>query len=98
MISIEDLMEDKIVETLQNDLKKECLKYGPIDHILLLRPDKETGISCPSVGKIFVKFKHLIAAKLARKAIAGKRYDGRLVFASFYPMEFYATKQYLLRG
>jgi len=40
----------------------------------------------------------LKAAKIARKAIAGKRYDGRLVFASFYPMELYATKQYLVKG
>ena len=85
-------MEESIVSTLKADLKKEYLKYGPIDHILLLRPNKQTGESCPSVGKIFVKFKHLIAAKIARKAIAGKRYDGRLVFASFYPMEFYAMK------
>jgi hypothetical protein len=32
-------MEDRIVNELQNDIKKECLKYGPIDNMLILRPD-----------------------------------------------------------
>lgn len=89
MISIEDLMEDSIVNELKEDLKKECLKYGEISDILILRPNKETGVSGPSVGKIFIKFNHLKSAKIARKAIAGKRYNGRLVFASFYPIELF---------
>ncbi len=76
----------------------ECRKYGPIDSVLVLRPDKKTGVMGPSVGKVFVKFKHLKAAKLARQAIAGKRYNGRLVFASFYPIESFYSEKYLKMG
>jgi len=41
------------------------------------------------VGKFFVKFENVIAAKKARYRISGKQYNGRTVVASFYPEDFY---------
>lgn len=52
---------------------------------MIPRPDPICGYSPPTVGKAFVKFMYIIAAKRARIAIAGKIYNKRTVVTSFYP-------------
>ena len=49
------------------------------------RPDPICGYSCPTVGKVFVKFMYIIHAKRARLGISGRVYNKRTVIASFYP-------------
>ncbi len=43
-----------------------------------------------------MKFKYIIPAKKARHALAGRTYNKRIVFASFYPEERYEMKDYLV--
>jgi splicing factor U2AF subunit len=85
MFSIEDLFDDDTYNNIEADLQEECAKYGPIDKIIIPRPDPNCGYSIPSIGKAFVKFMYIIPAKRARLAIAGKVYNKRTVVTSFYP-------------
>ena len=65
-------MEDDVYNELLEDVKAEASKFGPIDKIEIPKPDKETGLIGPSVGKVFVKYQYLIPAKKARYNLSGK--------------------------
>jgi len=97
MVTPEDLMEDDVYNELLEDVRSESSKFGPIERIEIPRPDKETGIIGPSVGKIFVKYQYLIPAKKARYNLAGRTYNRRTVICSFYPEEKFDLKEYLIR-
>ena len=96
LVSAEDLFEDDIYNELYEDIMEECKRFGAIDHILIPRPDLQTGICAPSVGKVFVKFKYIIPAKQARHNLAGRTYNKRTVIASFYPEERFQSKDFLI--
>ena len=59
---------------------KECCKFGHIDKIEVPRPDPETGIVGPSVGKVFVKFEYLVPAKKCRVALSGTYFLTNYIF------------------
>ncbi|KRX08844.1 hypothetical protein PPERSA_08948 [Pseudocohnilembus persalinus] len=96
MVSYEDLLEDDLYDDLYQDVKEECAQFGPIDQIVIPRPDKLTGLASPSVGKCFVKFKYMIPAKKARHKLSGRTYNLRTVIVSFYPEEKFLKKDYLI--
>ncbi len=62
MISVEDLNEEDEIYKVKDDILTECKSYGEIISIEIPRPD-DHGIASFGVGKIFVKFNHIIAAK-----------------------------------
>ena len=66
-------------------MKEVCIKYGPIEEVVIPRPDKKCGYAVPSAGKVFVKFMYIIHAKKARNGISGRVYNKRTCVASFYP-------------
>ncbi len=88
-------MDDQYYKELMEDVKEEISKFGNVIEIDIPRPDPRTGISGPSVGKIFVKFQLLIPAKQARHRLAGRTYDRRTVITSFYPEDKFDGKEYL---
>ena len=92
----EDLFDEETYEDLEHDLKVECEKYGPVEQIVIPRPDPVCGYSVPTVGKAFVKFMYIIHAKRARLHISGRVYNKRTVVVAFYPEEKFATKEYLV--
>lgn len=57
-------------------------------------PDPKTGNCTKGVGKIFVKFNHIVAAKQARYRLSGRRYNGRIVIGSFYPENYFDTGEF----
>ena len=75
---------------------RELTKYSQIEKIDIPRPDRDTGLSSPQVGKVFVKFKYIIPAKKVRHALAGRTYNKRIIFVSFYPEEKFEMKDYLV--
>ena len=92
----EDLFDEEFYEDLVKDLEEECVKFGPIEKIVIPRPDPQCGYTVPSVGKIFVKFMYIIHAKRARHGLAGRVYNKRTVVTSFYPEEKFNMKEYLV--
>jgi splicing factor U2AF 65 kDa subunit len=93
MISVEDLNEEEEIFKVKDDLLTECKNYGEIISIEIPRPD-DVGIASFGVGKIFVKFNHIIAAKQARYKLSGRKYNGRTVVVSFYPEHYFDIKEF----
>lgn len=93
MISYEDLFEEDEIIQVKDDILSECRGYGEIIYIEIPKPD-EVGIATFGVGKIFVKFNHIIAAKQARYRLSGRKYNGRTVVVSFYPEHYFDIKEF----
>jgi hypothetical protein len=62
MISPSDLFDEDEIVDVKDDLVNECKNYGEIISVEIPKPD-EKGICTYGVGKIFVKFNHIVAAK-----------------------------------
>lgn len=62
MISYEDLLEEDEIIRVKDDILQECKSFGEIISIEIPKPD-DNGVATFGVGKIFVKFNHIIAAK-----------------------------------
>jgi len=97
MCTPEDLFEDEFCKELQEDVLEECRKYGPVEKMEIPRPDPQTGVCSPSVGKVFVKFLYQIPAKQAKYRINGKVYNRRTVICSFYPEEKFDRREFITK-
>lgn len=88
MLTPQDLMDDEEFEGIRSDLLQACNHFGEVLEMKIPRPDPQ-GIAGGAVGKAFVKFSHVVSAKQARFRLSGKRFNRRLVVASFYPEEYF---------
>ena len=93
MISYKDLFEEDEIIQVKDDILTECRGYGEILSIEIPKPD-ENGVATFGVGKIFVKFNHIIAAKQARYRMSCRKYNGRTVVVSFYPEHYFDIKEF----
>ena len=98
VITPEDVMDDleyrEIVEDIRNECLQFCLPNGAVLNVEVPRPDKLTSIAGPAVGKIFVKFSTLQAAKKARYKLSGRKYNRRIVITSFYPENYFDLREF----
>lgn len=92
---MEDLFDEEEIVQTKDDLLQECKNFGDIISIEIPRPD-ENGNASYGVGKIFVKFNHIVAAKQARYKLGGRKYNGRTVVISFYPEHYFDIKEFTI--
>jgi len=97
MLTAEDVMDDEEYEGIRNDLMQACNYFGEVLKITIPRPNSKTGEASSAVGKAFVKFSHVVAAKQARFRLSGRKFNRRLVVASFYPEEYFDKGEFNLR-
>ena len=97
IVTAEDLMDDEEFESVREDILNVCNTFGEVVDIKIPRPDLETGLTSAAVGKVFVKFSHVVAAKQARYRLSGRRFNRRLVVASFYPEDYFDQGELNLR-
>ncbi|XP_043941818.1 serine/threonine-protein kinase Kist isoform X2 [Protopterus annectens] len=65
-----------------NDMRMECRKYGSVVSLYIPKEN-------PCKGQVFVEYASAADAKVARKTLAGKTFDGRIVVATYYPLSAY---------
>lgn len=94
IVTPEDLLDESDKKEILKDLCAECKEYGDIVDIKAPGPDPNSGNCTKGVGKVFVKFNHIVAAKQARYNLSGRRYRGRLVIGSFYPENYFDTNEF----
>lgn len=92
MTTDEDLTDDTLYEELIEDVAEECNRHGTVKNIIV--PRKATQENDTSVGKIFVQFTNPIGAKQALTAIAGRKFNGKIVRAVYYPERLFTSKVY----
>ncbi len=66
ILTPEDLMDDQDYEGIKEDITSVCNVFGEVVDIRIPRPDPKTGMASAAVGRVFVKFSHVVAAKQAR--------------------------------
>jgi len=96
MATPEDLLDETIKREIFKDIVSECLTELSKDvmDIKAPTPDERTGYCTKGVGKIFVKFNHIVAAKQARFHLSGRKYNGRTIVGSFYPENYFDTNEF----
>jgi splicing factor U2AF subunit len=89
LVSLNDLAKDDVYNEIYRDIYHECAKYGRVVNLLIPRPtpdkdlDDPTHDKGPFVGRIFIEYENAQQAQRAQQALAGRRYQGRLVVTTF---------------
>lgn len=94
IVTPEDLLDETEKKEILKELCAECKEFGDVVDIQAPGPDVNTGNCTKGVGKVFVKFNHIVAAKQARFNLSGRRYRGKLVIGSFYPENYFDTNEF----
>jgi len=95
MTTAEDLADDDMYDELTEDVAGECNTHGVVKSIVIPR-GPVSGAHDVSVGKIFVHFTDVASAARSKQAVTGRRFNGRVVEAYFYPEELFLKKVYNL--
>lgn len=83
--NITDLTEYTDIE---DETFEEMEQYGKVLQVIAPRPSKNYIPGQPyepGVGKVYVKFTSISDAQVGKKAMTGRRFEGRVVSAFFYP-------------
>lgn len=80
-----DLEDDSLFEELVEDVASECNKHGVVSSICI--PRKASRADDTNVGRIFVQFSTVEGCYAASRAIAGRRFNGKVVEAQFVSQE-----------
>jgi splicing factor U2AF subunit len=91
----EDLMDDQDYEDITAEVHAEASKHGTVARVVIPKPAKD-GSFVDGVGKIFVSFTDLTAARKFQIDANGRKFENRVVCAAFYPVERFNEGKYKL--
>ncbi|CAK0812266.1 unnamed protein product [Prorocentrum cordatum] len=91
----EDLMDDQDYEDITAEVHSEASKHGTVTRVVIPKPAKD-GSFVDGVGKIFVSFADLTAARKFQVDANGRKFENRVVCAAFYPVERFNEGRYKL--
>ncbi|CAG8518753.1 1287_t:CDS:10 [Paraglomus brasilianum] len=83
MFKPEEETEPNWAEELEEDVKNECMRYGPLVHVSV---DKD------SAGDIYMKFDSITSAQNAVNGLNGRWFGGNQISAVFIPDMFYNVR------
>jgi splicing factor U2AF subunit len=91
----EDLMDDQDYEDITAEVHSEASKHGTVTRVVIPKPAKD-GSFVDGVGKVFVSFADLTAARKFQVDSNGRKFENRVVCAAFYPVERFNEGRYKL--
>ncbi|PHJ20149.1 u2 snrnp auxiliary factor or splicing [Cystoisospora suis] len=92
----EDLIDPKEYEALYEDIKQEAAKHGALEEVLVPKPNEDLSYR-EGVGKVFLRYADVTAARKAQLMLNGRRFDSnRIVCAAFFPEDRFAAGRYTL--
>jgi splicing factor U2AF subunit len=91
----EDLMDDGDYDDIMSEVHNMASKHGTVSNVIIPKPAKD-GSSVDGVGKVFVSFQDLTAARKFQLDCNGRKFEHRVVCASFYPVEKFTEGKYKL--
>jgi len=83
MFDPEEETEEGWDKEIEDEVKSECEKFGPVQHIKLIKNSK---------GNVYVKFATVVGAQLALNALNRRYFSGKMVTAQFIPLFEYHQK------
>lgn len=90
MTTEEDLRDDVSFGELVEDIAHECNKHGIVKFIAVPRTVEEVR-DVSLVGKVFVVFTSCEGAHATLQAISGRKFNGKVVEASFISLQYFET-------
>merc|ERR1712176_694198 len=91
----EDLMDDQDYEDITAEVHAEASKHGTVIQVVIPKPAKD-GTYVDGVGKIFVYFQDLTAARKFQLDANGRKFENRVVCAAFYPTDKFQAGKFKL--
>jgi len=91
----EDLMDDQDYEDITAEVHSEASKHGTVTRVVIPKPAKD-GSFVDGVGKIFISFMDLTAARKFQMDANGRKFENRVVCAAFYPNDKFNDGKYKL--
>jgi splicing factor U2AF subunit len=85
LLTPQDLFEEEDFQDVHTDIWQECQNFGAVEEVVVPRPNPLSLDVYPNVGKVYVKFFDFVAAKRAKRTLAGRTFGSRTVCVSFYP-------------
>ncbi|CAM9137815.1 unnamed protein product [Ectocarpus sp. 6 AP-2014] len=87
MVEVEELADDTEYAEIKGDVVEECEQYGKVKSAEVPRP--EDGKEVLGLGEIFVEFEDVAGATKGRNALAGRKFGGKAVKATYYPLDLF---------
>jgi len=91
----EDLMDDQDYDDIMSEVHNMASKHGTVSRVIIPKPAKD-GSGVDGVGKVFVSFQDLTAARKFQLDCNGRKFEHRVVCASFYPTDKFTEGKYKL--
>lgn len=91
----DDLVKDEDFEEIRDEIREYAEGYGDVGAVHIPRP-KPDGSFVEGLGKIFVRFLDLTAARKFQAETRGRKFDTRVICAAFYPLERFKQGRYVL--
>eukprot|EP01068_Selenidium_serpulae_P005049 Selendium_serpulae@DN3848_c0_g1_i2.p1 len=89
----EDLLDKSTYDTIIEDIRSEASKFGALEEIVIPRPADDLSLT-PGVGKVFLRYNDVTAARRAQLELNGRKFERRSVCASFYPLDRFKAGTY----
>jgi len=91
MVTAEELESDETYDEIFDDIREECAKFGKIRSLQIPRPSSDYPVT--GVGKIFIEYTTPQEAGTASEALAGRKFQSRIVVTSYYDPELYSRNE-----
>lgn len=86
---IPELIKDPLEYVdVEDETFEEMEQYGKVIQVIAPRPSNNFRPGQPlepGVGRVYIKFEHKADAQVGKEAMKGRRFEGRIVNAMFYP-------------
>jgi splicing factor U2AF 65 kDa subunit len=92
MVDPTELEEEEEYEDILEDIREECGKYGTVRSLEIPRPIR--GVEVPGVGKIYVEFASTLDCQRAMHALAGRKFNNKVVVTSFFDQDRYHRREF----
>ena len=88
-----ELTTPSAYSSLIRETKTECMQFGRVLSVTAPR-SFDDNVPVAGTGMMFIEMGSEMEAKIALCALKGRRFDGRVVDASFYPLEAYVRHDF----
>ncbi|XP_015365591.1 PREDICTED: splicing factor U2AF 50 kDa subunit-like [Diuraphis noxia] len=92
MVTPDELKDEEEYEDILEDIREECNKYGVVRSLEIPRPIE--GIDVPGCGKVFIEFNAITDCQKAQQALAGRKFNNRVVVTSFMEPDKYHRREF----
>ncbi|CAG0890736.1 unnamed protein product [Darwinula stevensoni] len=92
MVTPDELKDEEEYEDIVEDIREECNKYGVVRSLEIPRPIE--GVDVPGLGKVFIEFNSVIDCQKAQQALAGRKFNQRVVVTSYYDPDKYHRREF----